>query len=205
LFEVGDEVGGGFEADVEADNAMVVGGTAGPLAHLVGHGEAGDAAPTVAHTKKLEGIDEGVDLFLGGAGLEDQREDAGGAEKIALPELVTGAGFERRVEDTVDFRARGEPPGDGECGRFDGCEADGEGLESTEGKAAVVGRDGRADELLSFAQAAIERLVAYGDGAQKNIAVAPDVLGKSLHGDIDAVREGVEKNASGPGVVEDHQ
>jgi len=205
LFEVGDEVGGGFEADVQPHDAIVVRRAPGPVAHLVGHREAGDASPTVADTKELEGIDEGVNLFLRGAGFEDKGEHAGGAEKIALPELVAGAGVESWVQDAFDFRAGGEPPGDGLRGSFNGREADGEGLESAEGEAAVVGRGGATDELLGFAQTAIERFVADGNGAKKDVAMTADVLGEGLHGGVDAVREGVEKDAGRPGVVEDNE
>ena len=45
-------------------------------------------------------------------------------------------------------------------------------------------------------------IVADSDGAEKEVTVAADVFGESLHGDINAVSESVEVDPGGPGVVE---
>jgi hypothetical protein len=118
---------------------------------------------------------------------------------------MSGAGFESRMKHAFNLRARSKPLGDGEGGSFDGRETDGKSLESAKCKAAVVGGDSAADDLLSVAEAPVERIVADGDGAEKKIAVTANVFGDGLHGDVDAMREGVEKNAGGPGVVENHE
>jgi hypothetical protein len=203
LVEIGDEVGCGFEADVEADDAMVVGRAAGNAANVVSDGETGDAGPTVANLKKFEDVDEGVDLLLRWPRLKDQRKHAGRAEEVTLPEFVTRARRQRGMQDSFDFGPRAEPLGDGECGGFDGREADRESLQAAERKAAIVGRNGEAENLLSGAKAFVKGIVAHGDGTKEEVAVSADVLGDGLHGDVDAVGEGVEKHTGGPSVVED--
>lgn len=51
----------------------------------------------------------------------------------------------------------------------------------------------------------IEGLVANGDRAEKEIAVAADIFSESLHGDIHAVGECVKVNSCGPSVIEDYE
>src|ERR1700739_4219767 len=162
LFKVGNQVGIGLKADVEAHDAMIVCGSARHAADVVGHSETGDTAPTVAHAKQFEGIDESVDLLLRGAGLENKGKDAGRAEKIAFPELMAGAGFESGMKHAFNLRARSKPLGDGEGGSFDGRETHGKSLEPAKREAAVVGGDSAADDLLGVAEAPVERIVTDG-------------------------------------------
>lgn len=130
LVEIGDEVGGGFEADVQANDAVVVGRPAGKTAEVVSNSKTGYPAPTVADFEEFERIDEGVDLLLCGAGFENHGKDAGRAEEVALPEIVAGARVERGVQHAFDFGTSGEPPGDRERGGFDGRETHGESFEA---------------------------------------------------------------------------
>src|SRR3981081_2118606 len=47
--------------------------------------------------------------------------------------------------------------------------------------------------------------IFYCHRAQEQVAVAADVLGEGLKGDVDAVTEGVEGNTGGPSVVWDNR
>src|ERR1700758_3341235 len=107
---------------------MVVRRAAVNAPDLVGDGQTGNSPPTVSHLEKFERIDEGVDLLLRRPRLEDERKYARGAQEIALPELVAGAGRERGMKHEFDFRAGREPLCDGERGSFDCGEAHGKSL-----------------------------------------------------------------------------
>ena len=72
LLEVGNEVGGGFEADVEADDAVIVGRPAGNSADVVGDGETCYTCPAVTHLEKIQSVNEGENLLLRGAGFKHQ-------------------------------------------------------------------------------------------------------------------------------------
>ena len=75
-------------------------------------------------------------------------------------------------------------------------------MHPAEGKAAVVGGDGHAEQAVGLAEAGEGGFVGGGDGAEEQVAVAADVLGKGLNAHVDAEREGVEVNSGGPGIVE---
>ena len=106
------------------------------------------------------------------------------------------------MQDALDFDAAGEPLRDFQRGVFDGREAHGERLQSAEGEAAIVGRTIAAENLLGGADFLVQIFVADRDRAEEQIAVAADIFRERLHGDVDAVFEGVEEDAGGPGVVE---
>ncbi len=107
------------------------------------------------------------------------------------------------MQDALDFDAAGEPLGDFEGGVFDGGEADGQRLEAAEGEAGIVGRDVAAEDLLGGADFLVEIFVADCYGAEEQVAVTADIFREGLHGYVDAMFEGVEEDAGGPGVVED--
>ena len=60
----------------------------------------------------------------------------------------------------------------------------------------------KIDYLLRDAETLVEGVVADSDRAEQQVAVAADVFGDGLHGDVDAMSEGVEEHAGGPGVVD---
>src|SRR5215468_9525813 len=54
-------------------------------------------------------------------------------------------------------------------------------------------------------QRLIMSFVANRDRPEKKVAVAADIFGESLHGNVDTVDKGVEIDAGGPSVVEDDE
>ena len=61
------------------------------------------AAPTVAEPKQLQRVEHRRDRRLGD-GLQDDAEQAGGAEKVALPYFVAGVVRQRGMDDALDLR-----------------------------------------------------------------------------------------------------
>lgn len=201
LFDVRNQVLRFFEANIEPHEVSAVVAVLAAEG-FVGHGEAYGAAPAVADFEEVEGLDE----FHNPRGLpvvrKDDREHARRAGEVAAPDVVAGAVGERGVEDEGDFGSLLEPAGDGERRPLEMLEPDAEGLQSAEGEAAVVGRDGEAQESVDFSDLPHRGFVTDGDAAEEEVAVAADVFGKGLHADVDAVGEGVEQDAGGVGVVE---
>ena len=78
---------------------------------IIGDGEAGDTGPAVADFEEFERVHKGVDLLFREILLEYDGENAGGADEVALPEFVAGAGRQRGMENKLNFRARGKPLG----------------------------------------------------------------------------------------------
>ena len=74
------------------------------VSHLVCDGQAGDTGPTVSNLEELESVYETKHLLLRRPGLEDDRKHAGGTKEVALPECVTRTGWERRMQDPLNFR-----------------------------------------------------------------------------------------------------
>src|SRR5205085_7367687 len=72
-------------------------------------------------------------------------------------------------------------------------------------QAAIVRRSGAAQHLMGLADALIELRIAHRDGAKQKIAVAANVLGQRLHGDVNAMGKSVEVDSSGPGIVQHYQ
>jgi hypothetical protein len=70
LFDIGDEVLGFFQSDVEADQVAAV-VAVGAAEGLVGHDEARDAAPAIADFEEAEGLDEFYDSRGRPGALED--------------------------------------------------------------------------------------------------------------------------------------
>ena len=78
MFDIGDEVLRFFQADSDADQVAAV-VAVGAAEGLVGHHEAGDAAPAVADFEEAQGFDEFYDSRGRPRVVEDNGEDAGGA------------------------------------------------------------------------------------------------------------------------------
>src|SRR6266481_5401762 len=106
------------------------------------------------------------------------------------------------MQDEFDFGAIGKPFGYSECRVFDGGEAHGQRLQAAESEAAIVGRHRKTKHLLRDAETLVDGVIANGDRAEQQVAVAADVFGDGLHGNVDAMSEGVEEHAGGPGVVD---
>ena len=67
-----------------------------------------------------------------------------------------------------------------------------------------VVRPDRVSERLEGGLDRRQRFLGAGRGAQHRIRMTDDVLGRRLDRDVDAVLEGVEEHAAGPGVVHQH-
>ena len=202
MFEIGEKIWRGFQADAETHDAVIVRRAAGNAPDVVSDGETGDPGPAVAHLEETQRVDKVEYLLLRWARSKNNRENSGRAEEIALPEFVSGAGRQCWVQHAFDFRSRREPFGDGECGILDGGKTDGESLQAAKGETAVVGRNRAAEHLLRDAEALEDGGIFHGDGAEQDIAVAADVFSEGLERDVDAVVESVEENSGGPGVVQ---
>ncbi len=106
------------------------------------------------------------------------------------------------MQHAFHFRLVREPARDFQRRRFDRAETQPQRLQTAQGEAAVVGRDGTADDLSRRAEPFVDRVVAHGDRAEQQVAVAADVFRDGLHRDVHAVRERVEEYAGRPRVVE---
>src|SRR5215471_8473927 len=77
---------------------------------VVCHGQARDSSPAVTNLEKFQRIDKGLHLLLAEFATKHNREDTCGASKITLPNFVSGAGWEGRVQNELDLGLHGEPP-----------------------------------------------------------------------------------------------
>ena len=64
LLQIEDQIAGLLEADVQPDEAMAIVGALFDAGEVVGHGEAGDARPTVSNLEQLQCIHEAQYLLL---------------------------------------------------------------------------------------------------------------------------------------------
>ena len=142
---------GFFEADVEADElAAVV--AVGAAERFVGHDEAGDAAPAVADFEELQGarrISRCARAPTSSLKTIEKTlaEPVKSRFQMSWPGQSGRAGWRTSVISGRCF----EPLGDRERRLFEVLEADAEGLEAAEGEAAVVGRDGEAEQAVDVA------------------------------------------------------
>src|SRR3954469_17036669 len=111
--EVGLEVVEVLEPDVQSQRwtgRLPLG--RGPIARTIERNDqALEAAPGKAHPEQLEPVEHGRERRLR-AGLQHDREQAGGAGEIALPDVVARIGLERRMKHALAFGALREPARD---------------------------------------------------------------------------------------------
>src|SRR5690349_17470780 len=74
LLKIGDQIAGGFEADVEADDPTAVGAVATPEVEE-GHGQARHPAPAIADLEEAEAVNEADERIRWRLWREDDRED----------------------------------------------------------------------------------------------------------------------------------
>ena len=65
---------------------------------VVRYGQAGHACPAVSDFEQLKGINETKNLLLGIPLFEDNGEHTGGAGKVAFPEFVSWARWDRWMQ-----------------------------------------------------------------------------------------------------------
>src|SRR5665213_1228780 len=102
--EVGLEIPDILEPDVEPQRRPArrpFGGGAVAVA-IEGNHKALEAAPGIAHAKKLDGVEQGIDRLLRRR-LQHDAEQARGAGKIPLPDRVARIAFERRMQHPDDL------------------------------------------------------------------------------------------------------
>src|SRR5258708_37840129 len=118
----------------------------------IGDRQAGDSAPAIADFEEFEGVDELFNLVFGEPFAEDDREDTRRSGEVSLPEFMAGAGAKRGMEDLLDLRTLGQPPGQNQRAFFNRLQTDGQGFHAAQGQTAVFGRNAAAAHLISASE-----------------------------------------------------
>ena len=137
------------------------------------------------------------------AGRERDPEQPRGAGEIAAPQRMARIAGQRRVEHPRDLRAVPKPSRDLERALVMPRHAQCQRPQAAQREIDVVGRGGVAEIVRGPAQRFVVLLAAH-DHAQHGVGVADDILGRRLDRHVDPVREGLEVERRGPGVVEQH-
>ena len=161
-----------------------------------------ETAPAGAQAKELERLDEArVGRLV--AGLQLDGEQARSAAELGSPQLVVGIGRERGVEHAHDLGLVFQPARDLEGAGLVPFEAHAERPQPAQAEPADVGR-GRGAVAHAPAASGLERFVGARGEPEHDVAVATDVLGARVDGDVDAQGVGVEEARRAPGRVAGH-
>ena len=194
--EVGDQIVGILEADVEPDERALP-FAAGRGAHRVGRDrQALEAAPAVADAEQLEPVDQPRPRRRVAA-VQDEGEEAGRALEVAAPILVAGAIGQRRMED-----ARTCGWSSSQCATLSALawlalEPDAERAQAAQRQPGVVGAGGSGRAPGGSARAARERL-GDGDRAEHQVGMAADIFGAGEDRQVDPGRDRREVEAASP-------
>src|SRR5215467_15209524 len=98
---------------------------------IIGHRQAGDSCPAVANLKQPQPVYEPLHLLFAETWLEDKGEKTRRTSEVPLPEFMSRARRERRVQHAFDFRTFCQPSCQGKPGFCDRLQAHWERLHST--------------------------------------------------------------------------
>ena len=150
--EVGHKVSRIFQSDLKADNrAAIIAPGDGPVAEIYMHGKAFITAPRISQAEDLQGIEKSMSLLLV-ATIEDDRENTGGAGKIAFPERMAGMAFEGGMQDLCNARLLFEPMSDMQGVLLVAFKPNAHRAQATQDLISVVGADAYAKRTISFQQ-----------------------------------------------------
>ena len=148
----------------------------------------------------LQIVDHGGDLRFARR-LQDHREQARRAGKIALPDRMARIVGQGRIEHTVHLRPVPEPPGDNQGVLLMLFQADAQRAQAAQAEITLFGARAAAHRIggdLHF----LEKFGAHGDDAEHRVRMADDILRRRVDRQIDAEIQRPEKERGGPGIVD---
>ncbi|MNS89672.1 hypothetical protein D3C72_1236910 [compost metagenome] len=163
-------------------------------------GQAVHAAPARANGEVFKRVEEAVECLLGRR-LQDQREQAAIGAEIAPPQGMAGVAFKRRIQQAFNLRLRLQPLRDFQRGGALRAHAQVQGFQAAQHQKAIFRADLLAQNALRLAQHGVVVGIIQADAAHQYIGMAAEELGGGLHAEIHAVRQGLEPQRAGPGVV----
>jgi hypothetical protein len=132
--------------------------------------------------------------------LQFEREQPVGAAEVAPPEGVAGMVRKRGAEDRLDLRPPLQPVGNPQCLRLVQGQPRLERAHAAQHQPGVVRAHAHAERIAALLQRQ-PRVLRGGGGAEHDVGVAAEVLGRRDDGNVRAERERAIQQARTPGVV----
>ncbi len=169
---------------------------------VVGHREAARPAPAPADREQFERLDEAVDLLGTITRVEHHREQPARAREVAREGFVARAVGQLGMQHRGDLGTRLQPLGQRQRAAAVCLEAQPHVRQVAQDQRAVVGRHAQAGAHARQLEPLVDRALGRDGRAHQHVAAARLVLGERLHRDVDAVLEGLEREARRIGVVD---